>query len=98
MTVKVLIRLEAEQDIADAAVWYEAQQHGLGHKFLDEIHAMLFKIAESPLIYPIVYKNTRRAFIRRFPFGVYYWVENLEIVVMAVMHGSRNPRNWKNRI
>jgi plasmid stabilization system protein ParE len=98
MTTTVLIRPEAEQDIADATVWYEAQHRGLGHKFLDEVHAMLLSIAETPLIYPNVYRNTRRALIRRFPFGVYYRVEGSKITVFAVMHGSRNPQNWKNRI
>ncbi len=41
MTLEVRIRPEAEQDLADAAAWYEEQRQGRGHEFLDEILAML---------------------------------------------------------
>ena len=97
MTLEVRLRPEAEQDLADAAAWYEEQRQGLGHDFLDEVLTMLASIAETPLMYPNVHRNTRRAVVQRFPFGVYFRVEDTAIVVVAVMHGSRNPRRWKNR-
>ena len=97
MTLEVRLRPEAEQDLADAAAWYEEQRQGLGHEFLDEVLTMLSSIAETPMMYPNVHRNTRRAVIHRFPFGVYFRVENATIVVVALMHGSRNPRHWKNR-
>lgn len=97
MTLEVRLRQEAEEDLADAAAWYEEQRQGLGHEFLDEILTMLSRIADTPLIYPSVHRNTRRAIIHRFPFGIYYRVEDSTIIVVAVMHGSRNPRHWKNR-
>ena len=37
MTLEVRLRPEAEQDLADAATWYEEQRQGLGHEFLDEV-------------------------------------------------------------
>ena len=97
MIREIRLRPEAEQDMTEAAVWYETQKQGLGHEFLDEILAMLSTITETPLIYPNVHRNTRRAVIHRFPFGVYYRVEEATIVVVAVMHGSRNPRRWISR-
>ena len=69
MTLEVRLRPEAEQDLADAAAWYEEQRQGLGHEFLDEVLTMLSSIAETPLMYPNVHRNTRRAIIHRFPFG-----------------------------
>ena len=98
MTLEVRLRPEAEQDLADAAAWYEEQRQGLGHEFLDEVLTMLSNIAETPLMYPDVHRNTRRAIVHRFPFSVYFRVENATIVTVAIMHGSRNPRRWKNRI
>ena len=97
MSHEVRLRPEAEQDLADASVWYEKQRQGLGHDFLDEVLTMLSNIAETPLAYPDIYRNTRRAVIHRFPFSVHYRVENSTIVVIAIMHGSRNPRRWKSR-
>jgi plasmid stabilization system protein ParE len=83
--------------MADAAIWYEEQSAGLGHQFLDEAMACLSVIAETPLVYPIVHRNTRRALIRRFPFGIYYRTNASAVMVVAIMHGSRNPQRWKSR-
>jgi|SRR3990172_9177168 len=97
MTLEVRLRPEAEQDLADAAIWYDEQLPGLGRQFLDEMLVAFSSIAETPLMYPIIHRNTRRTLIHRFPFGVYYRVENSIIVVLAVMHGSRDPHRWKVR-
>ena len=91
------LRPEAEQDLADVVGWYEESRQGLEHEFLDEILTMLSRIPDTPLMYPNVHRNTRRAIIQRFLFGIYYRVEDSTIVVVAVMHGSRNPRRWENR-
>src|ERR1700745_3818647 len=97
MTVEVRLRPEAEQDLADAASWYEEQRRGLGRHFLEEAQAMLSAIAERPLAYPLVHRNARRAVLRRFPFGVFYRVEPDQAVVVGILHGSRDPSSWKAR-
>ena len=97
MTFEVRLRPEAELDLADAAFWYEAQQSDLGRQFLGEALAIFTALAESPQLHPVVHRKTRRALLRRFPFGVYYRIETTAIVVVAVMHGSRNPNRWKRR-
>lgn len=97
MTLELRLRAEAELDLADAALWYEAQCPGLGHQFLDEVLAVFSSIAEMPLTCQVVHRNTRRALLHRFPFGIYYRVDGDTIVVVAVMHGSRDPRRWKSR-
>jgi plasmid stabilization system protein ParE len=78
MILEVRLRPEAEQDLSDAAAWYEAQVPGLGHRFLDEVLAAFSSVSETPLMYPVVHRNTRRALIHRFPFGVYFYAEAIE--------------------
>lgn len=95
--LRLRLRHEAEADLTDAARWYESQACGLGHEFLDAVQDALFAIKKSPLLYPVVHRRTRRALIGRFPFGVYFRLEDDAIVVFAVMHGSRDPRRWKAR-
>lgn len=97
MSPNLRLRPEAEADLAEAARWYESQSPGLGHAFLDAVQGALSAILKSPLLYPIVHRRTRRALIRRFPFGVYFRIANHAIVIIAVMHGSRDPRRWKAR-
>jgi plasmid stabilization system protein ParE len=97
MTVEVRLRPEAEQDLADAAAWYEEQRPGLGRQFLDETQVLLSAIAERPLAYHVVHRATRRALLQRFPFGVFYLVEPTQIVVIGILHGSRDPALWKGQ-
>lgn len=98
MTVEVRLRPEAEQDLADAARWYEEQWPGLGQEFLDEALATFSAIAERPLASTAVYGSLRRALLHRFPFGVFYVVDGDGAVVVGVLHGSRHPRRWKSRL
>ncbi len=97
MSFKVHLRPEAEADIEDAATWYDRQRNGLGQEFLDDILVVVDTIAENPNIYPVVNKQTRRAVVRRFPFGIFYRVDEDSVVILAVMHGNRHPRRWKKR-
>ena len=93
----VHFRPDAETDVADAAAWYETQRAGLGAEFLDEILNICSSIAENPQLYPLVHRKTQRAVIHKFPFVIYYRVENRLVSIIAVMHGSRDPNKWKSR-
>ena len=44
-----------------------------------------------------IHRNTRRALTHRFPFGVFFHLKDDSIVVVAVLHGSRDPHHWKQR-
>jgi len=68
----IRLRTEAENDIYEAASWYESQRLGLGHDFLDATEATFQLITEHPLQYPAMHRNTRRALLSRFPFGAYF--------------------------
>lgn len=83
--------------MAVATSWYEQQREGLGQEFLDQAMTAFNAIAGQPLIYPVVHRNTRRALMARFPFGIYFRVEADDIVVVAIMHGSRHPHRWQGR-
>jgi plasmid stabilization system protein ParE len=97
MTYTVRLREEADFDIADAARWYERQRVGLGHEFLDQILLTLDRMQENPLSCPIVLRDTRRALVSKFPLAVFYRIVDHDLVVVAVLHASRNPRSWKSR-
>jgi plasmid stabilization system protein ParE len=97
VTYTVFLREEAEADIADAAAWYEEQWDGLGHAFLEQVERGLERIGERPQQYPELHRQIRRALIQRFPFGIFFQQAGNHIVVLGVLHASRNPRHWKER-
>jgi plasmid stabilization system protein ParE len=94
----VLILLPpAEAHVDEAYRWYNQQRPGLGEEFILSLEASLASIQRSPLLYPKVRGETRRAVIKRFPYSVFYSVRGDRIGVAAVFHSSRNPRTWQER-
>ena len=86
-----------ELEVAAAFEWYEKERAGLGHEFLDELRATYDRVADGPLKYQHLRSGIRRALVRRFPYGVYFAVDDDVIVVLAVLHASRDPAEWQRR-
>jgi plasmid stabilization system protein ParE len=97
VTPRLVFRPEAEDELLDARAWYEEERVGLGATFASAVEATVAAILENPLAYPRVKGDTRRALVRRFPYAVYFRPLLDEIIVLAVMHGRRNPRHWRSR-
>lgn len=93
----VVVRPEAEADMAASYNWYEARFVGLGSHFLLCVDAIIHSISRAPKQYPFVHKNIRRAITRRFPYAVFYTEGENAIVVLAVFHAKRDPRTWQKR-
>lgn len=70
--MQVVVRPAAAADIDEAFLWYEGQRVGLGHEFLAAAQTLIEVVAQHPLEYPVVRRNTRRAFLRRFPCAIYF--------------------------
>ena len=98
MDYDLIIRPEARTDLLDAFHWYQSQQEGLGHDFKKCVDEVISKIRRNPLIHKAIFQEVRRSVTKRFPFGVFYIVEEERIVVLAVLHARRDPMKWKERI
>jgi toxin ParE1/3/4 len=93
----IVIRPEAERDMREAFSWYEQQMLGLGANFLLHVDAQLRSLQRNPIQYPVVHREVRRCLVRRFPYGIFYMVEDKRIVVLAVFHAKRDPKSWQTR-
>jgi len=97
VTPRLVFRPEAEAELLDARAWYEGERVGLGAIFAAAVETTVTAILQDPLAYPRVKGDIRRAVVRRFPYAVYFRPIDDEIIVLAVMHGRRNPRHWRSR-
>ncbi len=88
---------EAENEMIEAAAYYEAQQVDLGKRFLVAVQDAINSILINPRLYPVVDLDVRRCLTKVFPFGVLFRIEPDEIVIVAVMHLARHPDYWKHR-
>jgi plasmid stabilization system protein ParE len=89
---------EAEAEIEEAFGWYELQRPGLGRQFLVAIDDAREQASGRPFSFPTVLRRTRRTVIRRFPYLVFYVVEQDRILVTGVFHAYRDPGAWSDRL
>ena len=99
VTRQILVRPEAEAEVQQGFDWYEEQSEGLGLEFLRAIEACLSGVMRNPFGYTVVkVPNVRRAVVRRFPYALFYLVDDEAIVVIAVFNVKRRPIDWLRRV
>ncbi|MEM7675252.1 MAG: hypothetical protein AAF449_04515 [Myxococcota bacterium] len=54
----VLYEEEAEQELTEAAVWYEERQEGLGKAFIAEVAKQVSRAAKNPHRFPKIHSKT----------------------------------------
>lgn len=89
---------EADQEMLEAARYYQSLSSGLGADYLDEVERAVQSLASSPQTWPVLEGHYRRRLVKRFPFGVIYRIEPDKILIVAVAHLRKKPGYWKNRI
>ena len=88
---------EANAELKEARAWYDTIRSELGNRFALAVEETVDAVAEHPLQFPVVYRGRRRAGVRRFPYGIFFEVQEQRIVVIACFHGRRNPKRWQAR-
>ena len=87
----------AEQELNDAAHYYELESPGLGIAFLMEVQRCCGKITEYPDAGHAVFGSIRRRLVRRFPYAILYATRPGVVRVLAVMNMKRRPAYWSGR-
>jgi|SRR5690554_271887 len=72
MKVKKQVAEIVNQDLKEAALWYNRARSGLGKVFLKEVKAEVNQIVKNPLAYEVRYANIRIAFVKKFPYGIHF--------------------------
>ena len=58
----------------------------------------LSRFCDAPERGRLFEQDVRRCLTRRFPYALLYTIEADYILILAVMHGSREPGYWRHRI
>jgi plasmid stabilization system protein ParE len=98
--LRVIVRLEAEQDVTDAAIWYHKQTSGLGDAFIAEVEADIASASENPFRFPCLRRKpeVRRVLTNRFPYRVFFIRRDDAIVVFRVLHAARRDSEWRSSV
>lgn len=85
-------------EIKSSYAWYQNQAKGLGDDYLTELETSYQTIVELPNTWPKFQKGFRRFLLGKFPFSIIYRFTGNTIFVVAVMHNSRKPGYWLERL
>lgn len=85
----------AEADVEEAFQWYDSQRPGLGAAFRHALDIAVAAVVSNPEAYAVIHRETRRALLPKFPYGLFYRVQDDTVVVVACIHAKRHPRIWR---
>lgn len=88
----------AEEEMTEAALFYEAASNQLGTDFLDDVERAIDRLCAYAQAGEVITSDLRRTLLHRFPFTLIYAIEENVIVIIAVAHESRRPGYWKSRV
>ena len=87
----------ARGEIERAAAWYEGQREGLGIKFTDRVLETIDRIAANPVGYRKVVGEARRATVHKFPYALWFKLNEDGSLVIACLHAKRSSALAKER-
>ena len=88
----VKLRDEAQVDLLEGAWFYEKKNDGLGERFIGFVQAELLQLGDNYGIHEKVF-GLHRKLVDRFPFAIYYLVNENFVNVVAILDCRRNPED-----
>lgn len=95
---RLIINTFTESDLEIASDWSASRKEGLDQDFIDEIDKVIQRIQDNPRQFAVVRKQIRMSIVKRFPYGIYFYIKGDIINVFAVFHFSRNPKVLRKRL
>jgi len=83
MNFSISFRSEVEEEVLAGLSWYNEKSPGLGDIFLQRFYDSINELQQNPLLYPACYQFFRRRLMKRFPYVIYYMVENADVIVFG---------------
>ncbi|ADB19141.1 plasmid stabilization system [Pirellula staleyi DSM 6068] len=86
-----------EEDVVQAAKWYDDRNPVLGADFVALVRLAIQQLMADPL------RRSKSEFgfyywpLKRFPYVVFYDITPTDILILGVMHTSQDSRHWIER-
>ncbi|MFM8469487.1 MAG: type II toxin-antitoxin system RelE/ParE family toxin [Limisphaerales bacterium] len=96
----MILEREAEDEMLEAARYYDEQQAGLGADLLDKVDVAIDEVGADPARFGFYRgsKLVRSIRLERFPYRLLFVLEPDRVAIVAVMHLHRHPNYWKHRL
>ena len=89
--MKIRILASVSRDLIEGYRFYEKQAAGIGAYFLDSLYSDIDSLMISAGMHSVHFGKYHRLLSKRFPFAIYYRIEDQSVLVYAVLDCRRNP-------
>jgi plasmid stabilization system protein ParE len=93
MITDIVFKPDAIEDVRQIKKWYRSQKKGLEKEFAKELKVYINLLKKQEFLFQERYKNIRAIPLKRFPYLVYYFVDENIIYVIAVIAAKQDHEN-----
>ncbi|MBL8825689.1 MAG: type II toxin-antitoxin system RelE/ParE family toxin [Planctomycetaceae bacterium] len=86
-----------DSDVLNAAQWYDDRQPDLGSDFVARVGRAVDQLIADPERRTSIDYGVRYWPVSRFPYVVFYELTESEVLILGVMHTSRESEKWLTR-
>jgi toxin ParE1/3/4 len=90
----VRFQSRADAELKAAFAWYEDKQSGLGDEFLRAVAVIEEILSRDPTRFAVTATPYRWAKMRKFPYGIHYWVDGKTVWILACLHFKQSTERW----
>ncbi len=91
MLFEVVYKPLAQLEASEAYAWYSQAHIAMGGDFIDELQRTNEFLARNPFLHPCVEQEVRRANLNRFPYSLFYVIDERTVSVLSCFHQHRDP-------
>lgn len=84
MAYQIKVTQQAEDELDEVMGWYEEEKLGLGITFLNHFFNRVAYLKDNPYLYQKVYKTYRRLLMKKYPYAIYYEIEEQKQAIMVL--------------
>ena len=98
MKYDIVFQSRANSEIQNSIDYYDEKLVGLGEEFYTELFEYIDAIVVNPF-YKIHSENIRTLPLKKFPFMIFYWIDEIEkkVFIEAVFHTSQNIEKYPKK-
>ncbi len=96
----ISITTKVEDELDKVSKWYDTKIPGLSFRFYNSLDIAFHKLSKIPKSYSFydTKLQIRKHKLPRFPYIIFYWIDNNIVNIIAVIHAHRSNRFVKRNL
>jgi toxin ParE1/3/4 len=96
--MSLIWNVSARFEFIQATGYYGHIEAELGDRFISAVEAAIARLRSNPEMFRRFEGDMRKVPVEGFPYAVIYCIEEQGLNLVSVMHSSRQPGYWRERL